>query len=159
MGHDKMIEIIKRNFFQLGIDKYFEDFVCSCESYQRSKVWRHVRYSLRSPLELVYILWQSISIEFIVNLRKSNRYTQIWVIVDHFTMIAHLISLKDEAKRSKNTAKIFISNIWHLHRLPTDVVSDRDRRFYPFRWKYAICLTYAEEYQRPTIQRPMDRLK
>jgi hypothetical protein len=54
MGQDKIIKIIKRNFFWLGIDKYIEDFVRSYESYQHSKVPRHTRYGLLSPLELVY---------------------------------------------------------------------------------------------------------
>jgi hypothetical protein len=52
--------------------------------------------------------------------------------VDCFTKIAHLIPLKDDAKWSKDLPKIFVSNIWCLHRLPTDIVSDRDRRFHAF---------------------------
>jgi hypothetical protein len=97
--------------------------------------------------------------DFIVDLPKSNGHTQIWVIVDRFTKMAHLIPLKDDAKWSKDLAKIFVSNIWHLHGLPTDIVSDRDRRFHVFGQKYAICSTYAEECLRPTIRRPTDRLK
>ena len=132
MGQDKTIEIIKRNFFWPGMDKFIEDLVRSCESCQRSKAPRHARYGLLSPLELAYAPWQSISMDFIVDLPKSNGHTQIWVIVDRFTKMAHLIPLKDDAKRSKDLAKIFVANIWRLHGLPTDIVSDRDRRFHAF---------------------------
>jgi hypothetical protein len=93
MGQDKMMEIIKRNVFWPGMDKYIEDFVCSCESYQCSKAPRHMCYGLHSPTELAYALWQSISIDLIVDLSKSNRHTHIWVIVDCFTKMAHLIPL------------------------------------------------------------------
>jgi hypothetical protein len=70
--------------------------------------------------------------DFIVDLPKSNGYTQIWVIMDHFTKMAHLIPLKNDAKWGKDLAKIFVSNIWRMYRLPTDVVSDRDRCFQVF---------------------------
>jgi hypothetical protein len=69
---------------------------------------------------------------FIVVLSKSNGHTQIWVIVDRFTKMAHLIRLKDDTKCPKDLPKIFVSNIWRLHGLPTDIVSDRDRRFDTF---------------------------
>jgi hypothetical protein len=57
IGQNKTIEILKYHFFWLGMDKYIEDFVHSCESCQCSKVQRHVRYGLLSPLELAYIPW------------------------------------------------------------------------------------------------------
>jgi hypothetical protein len=132
MGQDKTIEIIKGNFFCPGIDKYIQDFVRNCESCQCSKVRRHACYGLLSQLELAYALWQSFSMDFIVYLPKSNGNTQIWVIVDRFTKMAHLILLKDDGKQSKDLAKICISNIWCLHGLPTDIVSDRDRCFHVF---------------------------
>jgi dolichyl-phosphate-mannose--protein O-mannosyl transferase len=70
--------------------------------------------------------------DFIVNLPKLNGHTQIWVIVDCFTKMAYLIPLKDDAKWSKDLAKIFISMIWCLHGLPMDIVSDRDKLFHAF---------------------------
>jgi hypothetical protein len=52
--------------------------------------------------------------DFIVDLPKSNGLIEIWVIVDHFTKMAPLIPLTDEAEESKDLAKIRISNIWCL---------------------------------------------
>jgi hypothetical protein len=49
--------------------------------------------------------------------------------------MGYLILLKDEAEYSNNLIKILISNIWHLHRPPTNVVSDQDRYFYES-WVY-----------------------
>jgi hypothetical protein len=111
MGQDKTIEIIKRNFFWPGIDKDIEDFVPNWKSCQYRKVLSHARYGLLSPLELAYRPGQSISMDFIVDLPKSNRQLQIWVILNRFTKMAFLIPLKDDAKWSKNLAKIFDSNI------------------------------------------------
>jgi hypothetical protein len=111
---------------------YIEDCVRSYQSCEYSKESKHACYSLRSPLMVAYAPWQSISIDFIVNLPKLNGHTEIWVIVDHFTKVAHLLLLKDDAKWSKNLPKIFVSNVWYLHGLATNIVSDRDRHFHTF---------------------------
>jgi hypothetical protein len=132
MGQKKTIKIITRNVFWPGIDRYIEGIVCSCKSYQCSKAPRYMCYSFLFPLELAYAPWESTFMDFIVDLPKSNRDTQIWIIVDRFNKIAHLIPLKDDVQWSKDLAKIFVSNMWSLHRLRTDIVSDRDRRFHPF---------------------------
>jgi hypothetical protein len=132
MGQDKIIKIIKRNFFWPGMDKYIEDFVRSCESCQCSQAPKHARYGLLSHLELTYAPWQSISMDFIVDLPMSQGHTQNCVIVDCFTKMADLIPVKDNAKWSKGLAKIFVSNMWRLNGLPTDIVSDWNRRFHVF---------------------------
>jgi prepilin-type processing-associated H-X9-DG protein len=70
--------------------------------------------------------------DFIVDLPKSNGPTQIWVIVDHFTNMAHLIPLKDDTKWSKDLVKIFVSNIGYLDGHATNIVLDRNRGFHLF---------------------------
>jgi hypothetical protein len=44
--------------------------------------------------------------------------------------MAPLIPLKDNPKWLKDLGKIFVSNIWHLKRRRTDIVSDWDRYFH-----------------------------
>jgi hypothetical protein len=46
--------------------------------------------------------------------------------------MGHMILLKDDAKRSMDLAKIFVSYIWHLLGLPMDIGSDRDSHFQMF---------------------------
>jgi hypothetical protein len=98
MGQDTTIEIIKCNFFWPGMDKYIEDFDRSYNSCQSSKAPKHACYGLLSPLELAYVPWQTISIDFIVDLSKLKWAHPDLVIVDYFTKIAYLIPLKDNAK-------------------------------------------------------------
>jgi transposase InsO family protein len=90
---------------------------------------RHARYGLLHPLELAFAPWQSVSMDFIVELPLSKGCSQIWVIVDRFTKMAHFIPLKDDAKKAPDLAPIFAKEIWKFHGLPTDIVSDRDTRF------------------------------
>jgi hypothetical protein len=67
--------------------------------------------------------------DFIVELPISNGCSSIWVIIDRFTKMAHFIPLKDDAKKAKDLAPVFAKEIWKHHGLPTDIISDRDRRF------------------------------
>jgi hypothetical protein len=72
IGQDRIIKIIQLNIFWPGMDKYIEDFVGSCESGQGSKAQKQTCYGLLSSVELAYVPWQSISMDFIVDLPKSN---------------------------------------------------------------------------------------
>jgi len=68
IGQEKMIELIRRNFFWLQMDQWIEDYVRSYPDCQKNKAARHARYGLLQPLELVYRPWDEISMDFIVDL-------------------------------------------------------------------------------------------
>jgi hypothetical protein len=58
------------------------------------EVSRHKRYGLLQPLDIPYRPWTSMSMDFVTALPESDGYTQIWVIVDHLTKMAHFIPLR-----------------------------------------------------------------
>jgi hypothetical protein len=79
--------------------------------------------------------------DFITALPESDGYSQIWVIVDRLTKMAHFIPLREgsEAGASEapveDRAKVFAKEVWRLHGLPSDIVSDRDTRFTSRFWQ------------------------
>jgi hypothetical protein len=135
MGQDKTIELIRRNFWWPKMDEQIVDFVRSCAECQKDKAARHQPYGLLSPLELPYAPWQSIAMDFITDLPLSEECDQLWVVVDRFTKMAHFIPLLKESKTAGELARIFAREIWRLHGLPSDIVSDRDSRFTSGVWK------------------------
>jgi hypothetical protein len=135
-GQFKTTERMKQNFFWAKMDEEVRDYVRSCDVCQRDKVGRHRRYGLLQPLEIPYRPWTSISMDFITTLPESDGYTQIWVIVDRLTKMAHFIPLKTkEESPVRDLAVIFAKEIWRLHGLPSDIVSDRDTRFTSHFWQ------------------------
>ena len=52
----------------------------------------------------------------------------IWVIVDRLTKSAHFLAVNTNYSLEK-LARIYISEILKLHRVPVSIVSDRDPRF------------------------------
>jgi len=103
------------------------DFVQSCPECQQNKATRHQPYGMSSPQELPYTPWQSIAMDFITDQPASEGCDQLWVVIDRFTKMAHLIPLK--GKTAADLARIFAWEIWKAHGLPTDIVSDQDSRF------------------------------
>ena len=73
--------------------------------------------------------------DFIFRLPKSIQgNTQIWTIVDHFSKQEHFIPVKKTIK-AHHMAKLFISQIFKYHGLPTFIVSYRDPRMISLFWR------------------------
>ena len=51
-----------------------------------------------------------------------------WFVVDKLTKAAHFIPVKSTHK-TDDIAKIFMKDIFKLHRLPKEIVFDRDVKF------------------------------
>ena len=88
---------------------------------------KHHEYELLQPLEVSYALWSSISMDFIISLPTVHSYNQIWTVIDRFLKIMYFIILKSTSVRE--LVDSFIKEIWWLHGLLLDIVSDRDTRF------------------------------
>jgi hypothetical protein len=132
-GAGKTVEIISRNFHWPGMEAQIRQYVHECDSCQRNKPSRHRRNGLLHPLELPSMPWSSISMDFITDLPESEGCRTIWVVVDCFTKMAHFVGLKE--KTAAAVARQFVNHIWKLHRLPDDIVSDRDTAFTSKFWK------------------------
>jgi len=50
------------------------------------------------------------------------------VVVDRFTKMAHLLGLPTNAT-TKDVANVFLREVWKLHGLPAEVISDMDAKF------------------------------
>jgi len=87
--------------------------------------------------------WTAISIDFIVGLPKPNGYTNIRVIVDRFSKMAHFTPLRTE-EHIKELALTFVKEIWRLHGLPESIVSDQDTRFTSKFWRSLMQLLQAK---------------
>jgi len=64
----------------------------------------------------------------ITQLPESQGKTQIMVVVDLFTKMAHFIGLHEKAT-AKDVADTFLREVWTLHGLLTEIISDMDAKF------------------------------
>ena len=128
IGQEKTIQFVTRNFYWEKLTHWINDYVRSCEESQQNKSPWHSRYGLLQPLEVPYAACTSISVDFITQLTQSQGQSQIMVVVDRFTKMAHFIGLPRDT-RAKDVADTFLKEVWKLHGLPSEIVSDMDAKF------------------------------
>ena len=105
-GIYKTQEQLKYNYRWHRMEENVKNYVRAYDTCQRDKPSRHRRYGQLESLEVTYRPWSSISMDWIVDPPELNGYTQIWVIVDRFNKMAHLIPLLTKVS-AKDIAKNF----------------------------------------------------
>jgi hypothetical protein len=117
------------------MDQEIIEYIRSCLECQKDKAIYYKPYGLLLPLELPYVPWILIAMDFITDLPLSEDYDQLWVIIDRFTKMAHFITLKKQQKTAEYLAKIFGCEIWRFHSIPKDIILHHDSRFMLTEWK------------------------
>src|SRR5579859_4000642 len=72
--------------------------------------------------------WQSVSMDFIMELPPSSGYNAICVCIEGLTKMAHFIPTTTELT-AEDTATLNCKDAWRLHGLPVDIVSDCGSQF------------------------------
>src|SRR4051812_29878125 len=73
--------------------------------------------------------------DFITQLpRTKSGFDAIAIFVNTFSKMVHLIPTRTTAT-APDTVKIFFDHVFHLHSLPTSIVSDRDAKFTSRFWQ------------------------
>jgi transposase InsO family protein len=132
-GIRKTIELVERDFWWPNLRSFVAEYVKTCDCI-RSKASRHKALGTLQPLPIPSRPWASISTDFIVGLPKSNGYDAISVWICRETKMAHFIPCNGTVT-ANDTTKIFLENIYRLHGLPEEIISDRGPQFIAKFWK------------------------
>ncbi|KAL0553926.1 hypothetical protein IC582_007830 [Cucumis melo] len=134
-GSTKMYQDLRSVYWWRGMKREVADFVSRCLVCQQVKAPRQHPAGLLQPLSVLGWKWESVSMDFITGLPKTQKgYTVIWVVVDRLTKSAHFVPGKSTYTASK-WGQLYMTEIVRLHGVPVSIISDRDARFTSKFWK------------------------
>jgi hypothetical protein len=127
-GRWKTLELVSRNYWWPQLSRYVGRYVSTCDLCLRTKAPRHHPVGELHPLPIPPTPWDTISVDFIVELPESSGHDAVMVVVDSVTKRAHFDSTLTSITAA-GTARLFVRHVWKHHGLPRRVVSDRGPQF------------------------------
>ena len=129
LGVDKTLARLHRFFYWPAMHESVKAYVRSCPSCQRNKPLLARPAGLLQPLPVPSHPWESVSMDFIVDLPKTAQgFDAIFTVVDRFSKLTHFIPMVTDAT-AEDVASLFIQEVYKHHGLPSSIVSDRDPKF------------------------------
>lgn len=126
--------LIGQRFWWPTMSSDIRAFVSSCPVCARAKVPRRPPTGLLQPLPVPSRPWSHIAMDFITGLPCSSGFSVILTIVDRFSKLAHAVPLQ-KLPSAKELAEVVSKNIFRLHGLPVNIVSDRGPQFVADYWR------------------------
>jgi len=111
-----------------------KQYVKNCDNCQRTKVVRHAPYGLMKSNEATDRPSKWISMDFITDLPTSEGDDAILIVIDRLTKMAHFLSCTKEMD-ARQFSELFMREIFQLHGLPKDIITDRGSIFTSDLWK------------------------
>jgi len=127
-GHWKTLELVSRNYWWPQMSRYIGQYVATCNLCLRTKPWRHSPVGELQPLSVPDAQWDTLSVDFVVELPESSRYDAVMTVVDSVSKRVHSV-LTHTMVTAKGVARLFLHHIWKLHGLPKRVVSNCGPQF------------------------------
>jgi len=110
------------------MSRYIGQYVGTCDLCLRTKPIRQALVGELHPLRIPDSRWDTLSVDFVVELPLSSGHDAVMMVVDSVSKQAHFI-LTHTTVTAEGVARLFLHQVWKLHGLPTCVVSDREPQF------------------------------
>ena len=106
------------------MSRYIGKYVSTCDMCLWTKSTHQLPTGKLHPFPIPDAPWDTISVNFIVELPESNKKDAIMVVVDSVTKQSHFLGTVTTLSAA-GTTQLYLQHIWKNHRLPKKVVSDR----------------------------------
>ncbi|KAH9688170.1 Endonuclease [Citrus sinensis] len=127
-GIERTTALVQASYFLPHMRDDIEAYVRTCLVCQQDKVDHQLPAGLLEPLPLATRPWESVSMDFITSMPKSEGCESIMVVVDRYSKYATFIAAPVDCKADE-AARLFVKHIVKLWGVPKSIVNDRDPRF------------------------------
>ena len=110
------------------MSRYIGQYVKTCDLCLRTKAQWSLPVRELSPLPTPESRWDTISVDFIVELPESHGYDTIMNVIDSMSKVSHFIPTHTTIT-ALGAARLFLTHVWKLHGLLKQVVSDQGLQF------------------------------
>jgi len=110
------------------MSRYIGQYVSTYDLCLRTKPWQHSSVGELQPLSVPDARWDTLSVDFVVELLESSGHDTVMTVVDAVSKRVHFIPIHMMVT-AEGAARLFLHYIWKLHGLPKRVVSDRGPQF------------------------------
>ncbi|KAH9706417.1 Endonuclease [Citrus sinensis] len=127
-GVERTTALVQASYFWPHMRNDIEAYVRTCLVCQQDKADRQLPAGLLEPLPTTSRPWESVTMDFISALPKSEGCGSIMVVVDRYSKYATFIAAPTDCKADE-AARLFVKHIIKLWGVPKSIVSDRDPCF------------------------------
>jgi len=110
------------------MSRYIGQYVSTCDLCLWTKLWRHSPVGELQLLSVLNAQWNTLSVDFVVELPESSGYDAVMTVVDSVSKRVYFIPTHTTVT-AEGAARLFFHHVWKLHGLPKCVVSDRGPQF------------------------------
>jgi len=118
-----MVELVKRNYWWLGVTRDMGRYVEGCDLCQRMKNRTEEVAGKLKLSEVPEKPWTHLIVDFITKLLVVAGKDAILVVCDRLSKMTHFVATTEEIS-AEELVRLFRDNVWKLHSLPESVTSD-----------------------------------
>ena len=135
LGIDKTYHSIRRYFYWPNMKRTIEDYVSTCDSCQKHKVWTQKRYrDPKIPMPSTEP-WATVSIDFCGPFPKTHRGNDFVMAVTCTLIKESLFCPCKTTITSSGTAKLYVDQVFRYKGCPQKIISDRGPQFVAKFWQ------------------------
>ena len=133
-GPERLWQALSQKFYWKRMKADVLEFSRSCDSCQKTKSSNFNKFGFLIPNPIPSRPYQSISMDFIVNLPWSDNFNAIFVVVDRLTKQGSFIPCTT-GLTAEEFGELFVKHIVCRFGLPDSIVTDRDPRWTSDFWR------------------------
>ncbi|KAE8668323.1 cytochrome P450 78A7-like [Hibiscus syriacus] len=127
-GVDRTMALLSEQYYWPHMAEDVQAYVKTCLVCQQDKIEAKKPAGLLQPLPIPERPWESISMDFIIGLPKTDGLSSIMVVVDRFSKYATFIPASKVCP-AVEAARLFLKHVVKYWGMPKTIISDRDTRF------------------------------
>jgi len=124
----KTLELVSWNYWWPQMSRYIGQYVSTCDLCLQTKPWQHSPVGELQPLFVPDEWWDTLSVDFVVELPESSGHDTVMTIVDFVSKRVHFVPMHTMVT-AEEAARLFLHYVWKLHSLPKRVVSNQGSQF------------------------------